>query len=182
MIFLPTRLPGALVIELERREDERGFFARTWCQQEFSAHGLSTRLAQCNLSSNRRRGTLRGMHFQQPPYAEVKLVRCTRGVVYDVMLDLRRASPTFTQWEAVELSAETGRMVYLPEGFAHGFQTLTDDSEVFYQISEFYHPEAAGGVRWDDPAFAIKWPLPDPILSDRDRNYPDFKAEVCESS
>lgn len=171
MKFIPTPLAGAFVLELERREDERGFFARSFCQDEFRAHGLSTTVAQCNVSWNRRRSTLRGLHLQAAPHEEAKLVRCTNGAVWDVMVDLRPRSATRLRWHAVELSADNRRAVYIPEGFAHGFQTLADDSEVLYQMSEFYHPECARGLRWDDPALDIKWPLPDPIVSDRDRSY-----------
>lgn len=178
MIFRECALKGAFVIDLERREDERGFFARSWCREEFAAHGLITRLAQCNLSFSRRRGTLRGLHYQTTPYEEAKLVRCTRGALYDVMIDLRADSPTYLRWEAVELSADSHRMVYVPEGFAHGFQTLEDSSEVFYQVSESYRPDHERGVRWNDPTFNIRWPHPEPILSPRDRRHPDFDA-VC---
>ena len=176
MQFLETSLAGAFVIELERREDERGFFARAFCQDEFEQYGLDPRIAQCNLSYNLRRGTLRGMHFQVAPYAEAKLVRCTQGAAYDVLLDLRPDQPTFKRWVSVELSAANRRMVYLPEGLAHGFQTLEANTEMFYQMSEFYHPECARGVRWDDAAFGLRWPLPDPIMSERDRSYPWFEG------
>lgn len=159
------------MIDLERQADDRGFFARTWCRREFEDHGLNSRLVQCSLSFNKRRGTLRGMHYQVEPHAEAKLVRCTRGAIYDVIIDLRPDSPTFTKWAAAELTAENMTMLYIPEGFAHGFQTLEDDSEVFYQMSEFYHPECARGVRWDDPAFGIVWPNKHPIMSLRDRTF-----------
>lgn len=174
MIFTETKLEGAFVIEPEKKEDERGFFARTWCREEFLAHGLNPRPAQCSVSYNKKKGTLRGMHYQAAPYEEAKLVRCTRGAVYDVILDLRPCSLTFKRWVAAELTAENHRMVYVPEGFAHGFQTLEDDTEVFYQISEFYHPESARGVRWDDPAFGIKWPIKELVISARDQQYSDF--------
>ncbi len=151
MRFQSTTLPGVFILELELRADERGFFARTWCQAEFEAHGLNPRLAQCSVSFNRKKGTLRGMHFQAAPHEECKVVRCTRGAIYDVVIDLRPDSPTRHQWMAAELTAENRRAFYIPEGFAHGFQTLVDDTEVFYQISEFYHPELARGVRWNDP-------------------------------
>ena len=180
MIFNATELIGVYVIEPERLSDERGFFARTWCQHEFEAHGLDVRLAQCSLSFNLKRGTLRGMHYQDEPYVEAKLVRCTLGRLYDVVVDLRPTSSTYRQWMSVELSADNRRMIYIPPGLAHGFQTLIDQTEVFYQISEFYHPESARGVRWNDPAFNIDWPLPDPILSERDRTYPDYIVS-CES-
>ena len=174
MIFIETELKGVLIIEPERLEDERGFFARTWCQREFEAHGLNSRLGQCSLSFNRKRGTLRGMHYQAAPYEEARLVRCTMGAVYDVALDLRRSSPTFKQWTAVELTADNRLMLYIPEGFAHGFQTLEDNTEVFYQMSEFYHPECARGVRWNDMAFRIHWPITPSVISERDRGYPSF--------
>ncbi len=176
MIFSPTKLQGAFIIDIEHREDDRGFFARSWCQDEFAAHGLNPRLVQCNVSFNRKRGTLRGLHLQVTPYAEAKLVRCTRGRLYDVAVDLRKDSATFRQWVAVELSAENRRMLYVPEGMAHGFETLEDETEVFYQMSEFHHPEAARGVRWNDAALGIAWPLVPPVLSDRDRAYPDLAS------
>jgi dTDP-4-dehydrorhamnose 3,5-epimerase len=174
MIFTPLALKGAFIIDLERQQDERGFFARTWCQREFESHGLGMQWVQCNISFNRRKGTLRGMHYQVDPYAETKLVRCTRGAMYDVLLDLRRDSPTFTQWQAVELTATNGRMLLIPEGFAHGFQTLAHETELFYQMSQFYAPEYARGVRWDDPIFQISWPEAKRIISERDRSYPNF--------
>jgi dTDP-4-dehydrorhamnose 3,5-epimerase len=174
MRLTPTTILGAYLLEPERREDERGFFARTWCQREFESHGLEPRLAQCSISYNKKAGTLRGMHFQVEPHAEVKLVRCTTGAIHDVLLDLRRSSPTYLSWVAVELSADNRRALYVPAGVAHGFQTLADDSEVLYQISEFYHPECASGVRWDDSLFGIRWPLADPILSPKDKQYPDY--------
>lgn len=172
MIFTPTPLRGAFIVELERLEDSRGFFARTWCAREFEAHGLNPRLAQCSVSFNKNRGTLRGLHYKAGPHAESKLVRCTSGSIYDVILDLRRDSPTFKHHVSVILSAESRRALYVPEGVAHGFQTLEDDTEVFYQMSEFYAPESV--VRWDDPEIAIPWPIPDPILSERDRQAPCF--------
>ena len=174
MIFTETKLRGALIIEPERLEDERGFFARTFDQKEFEAHGLNPRVMQCNTSFNKKEGTLRGMHYQVPPYEETKLVRCTIGAICDVIIDLRKDSATFKQWIAVELTAENRRMLYIPEGFAHGFQTLKDDTEVFYQMSEFYHPESAKGVRWNDPAFGIVWPNDIIVISDKDREYLDF--------
>jgi dTDP-4-dehydrorhamnose 3,5-epimerase len=174
MIFQETGLKGAFVIEPEPREDERGFFARTWCQREFAAEGLPSQWVQCNISFNRQRGTLRGMHYQIAPKEEEKLVRCTMGAIYDVIIDLRPESPTFRQWLAVELTADNRRMLFIPKGFAHGFQTLVDDTEVFYQMSEFYAPEYARGVRWDDPAFMVSWPAEKRIISERDRGFPDF--------
>jgi dTDP-4-dehydrorhamnose 3,5-epimerase len=174
LIFTETKLGGAFIIEPERREDDRGFFARTWCQQEFRARGLSTRLVQCNISFNRNKGTLRGMHYQAAPFEEAKLVRCTGGAIYDVIVDLRPQSGTYKQWIAVELSSENRTMLYIPEGFAHGFQTLVDHTEVFYQMSEFYAPAFARGVRWNDPAFGIQWPPDNQIISSRDQQYPGF--------
>lgn len=171
MVFTETKLKGAFIIEPEFLRDERGFFARTWCRQEFTSHGLNPRLVQCNISFNRRKGTLRGMHYQATPHAEAKLVRCTRGSIYDVIIDLRPESPTFKQWAASELTESNRLMLYIPEGFAHGFQTLEDDTEVFYQMSEFYHPESARGIRWDDPAFLITWPLSCLTVSTKDNSY-----------
>lgn len=174
MHFTETPLPGAYVIDPERIEDDRGFFARTWSGPEFLAHGLNVRLAQCSLSFNRAKGTLRGMHYQAAPHEEAKLVRCSAGAIHDVIVDLRRGSPTHRHWYGVELSAENRRMLYVPEGFAHGYLTLLDGSEVAYQISEDYAPGSARGVRWDDPAFGIAWPGPALVASDRDRAYPDY--------
>lgn len=175
MKFTETKLKGAYIIEPELITDERGFFARSWCQQEFEKRGLNPKLVQCNISFNHKKGTLRGMHYQAKPYEEAKLVRCTKGGIYDVIIDLRAESPTFKQWDAVELTAENYQMLYVPEGFAHGFQTLVDNSEVFYQISEFYHPESARGVRWDEPIFGIEWPDEERrVISDKDGIYPDF--------
>lgn len=174
MKFTETRLRGAYLVEPEPLEDERGFFARSWCQTEFEGHHLNPNLVQCNISFNKKKGTLRGMHYQVVPHEEVKLVRCTKGAIYDVIIDLRSDSFTFQQWTAVELTAENYKMLYIPEGFAHGFQSLTDDTELFYQMSEFYHPECAQGVRWNDPAFQIEWPLPEPIIQEKDTQYLDF--------
>ena len=171
MKFAPTPLGGAYVIELERIEDERGFFARSFCQEEFRKQGLEPAIAQCNVSWNRKRGTLRGLHYQAAPHEEAKVVRCTRGAIWDVIVDLREGSPTRLRCHAQELSADNRLAFYVPEGFAHGFQTLADDSEVLYQMSESYHPDLARGLRWDDPKLGIRWPLPDPILSPRDRSY-----------
>lgn len=172
MIFSETILKGAYVVDIDRKNDERGYFGRSFCQHEFSSHGLKTNIAQCNVSFNRIKGTLRGMHFQLAPKAEAKLVRCTRGAIYDVIIDLRPESATFCAWTSVEITEDNSRMLYIPEGFAHGFQTLADNTEVFYHMFEFYSPELARGVRWDDPAFGISWPIPDPIISDKDRAYP----------
>ena len=163
------------MVELDKHKDERGFFARTFCVHEFEAHGLNARLVQCSTAFNLRRGTLRGFHWQAPPKAEAKLVRVTRGAIHDVIVDLRPDSPTRLQHVAVELTADNGRMLYIPEGLAHGFQTLVDSTEISYQMSEFFAPEYARGARWNDPAFGITWPLPNPVLNDRDRSYPDFQ-------
>jgi dTDP-4-dehydrorhamnose 3,5-epimerase len=177
VIFHETILPGAFEILLENLVDERGFFARSWCQKEFADHGLNPRLVQCNISVSLRQGTLRGMHYQAAPFAESKLVRCTRGSIYDVVLDLRPESPAFKQWIGVVLTAEKHNMVYVPEGCAHGFLTLENDIEVFYQMSEFYHAAAARGVRWDDPAFKIAWPGKVEVISARDRGYPAWGSQ-----
>ncbi len=174
MIITETRLNGLYIIEPERLEDERGFFARTWCEREFSAAGINLKLVQCSISFNRKKGTLRGMHYQDTPYNEAKLIRCTKGAVYDVAIDLRPGSGTFKQWISVELTDENRKMIYIPEGFAHGFLTLSDNTEVFYQISEFYVAGYARGIRWNDPAFGVNWPYKVAVISDRDRNYPDF--------
>lgn len=171
MKFIETELAGAWLIELEPAVDERGFFARSWCQREFAEHGLDSQLVQCNISYNARRGTLRGMHYQAAPHGETKLVRVTRGAIYDVLLDVRADSPTFGRWQAFELSADNRRALYIPEGVAHGFQTLSDDADVFYQMGAFYHPQAARGIRWDDPRFAIAWPEAERTISERDRGY-----------
>jgi len=175
MIFVETELPGAYLIELERREDQRGYFARAWCEREFAVHGLETRFVQVNLGHNLRRGTVRGMHFQRAPYAEVKLVRCTRGALYDVIIDLRPESPTYRRWIGVELSAANGRALYVPRGFAHGYQTLEDNTDLMYQTSEFYVAEAARGVRYNDPAFGIAWPLAVSLVSEADANWQEYQ-------
>jgi dTDP-4-dehydrorhamnose 3,5-epimerase len=172
MRFYQTSLPGVFIIEPERFEDERGFLACSWSLEEFAANGLNPHLAQCNITYNKLRGTLRGMHFQAKPHEQAKLVRCTRGAIYDVAVDLRIDSPTRYQWVGFELTAENHRMLYVPEGCAHGYQTLVDDSESFYQMSESYHPESAGGVRWNDPALGIEWPLPVSVVIARDASYP----------
>jgi len=176
MKFTETHLKGAYIIEPEPIEDERGFFARSWCQKEFEAQGLNYNLVQCNISFNKKKGTLRGMHYQVAPHEEVKLVRCTKGVIYDVIIDLRPESSTFKQWIAVELTDKNYKMLYIPEGFAHGFQTLEDSTEVFYQMSAFYHSECARGVRWDDPTFQVEWPKGERIISDKDLQYMDFNV------
>ena len=175
MNFRETELAGAFVIELERIEDERGFFARTFCRREFHEHGLATEIAQANTAFNKRQGTLRGMHYQASPYEEAKLVRCTRGAVYDVIVDLRPGSPSFQRWVSVELTADNDTMLYVPKGLAHGYQTLEDDTETSYLMSSFYEPGAGRGVRWDDPAFAIDWPdIDERTINERDRSWPDF--------
>ena len=178
MIFTETNLKGAYIIELEKQVDDRGFFARSWCEKEFADRNLNPRTVQCNVSFNKKRGTLRGMHYQVVPSREAKLVRCTHGAIYDVIIDLRRDSPTFKQHLAETLTARDHKILYVPEDFAHGFLTLEDDSEIFYQMSEFYAPQHARGVRWNDPAFRIEWPIREPIMADRDRNYPDFVADA----
>jgi len=171
--FVPTELPGVLVLEQERHADERGHFARTWCKEELSAHGLEPALAQCSVSFNHRRGTLRGLHYQAPPSAEVKVVRCARGALWDVAVDLRPGSAGFGRWVGVELTADNGRSLYIPRGFAHGFYTLADATEVEYLISTPYAPATARGVRFDDPRFGIAWPGPVTVISERDAGYPD---------
>ena len=173
MLYTQTKLRGAFIIDVERIVDERGFFARSWCQREFAERGLDARLVQCSVSYNARKGTLRGLHYQLPPFAETKLVRCTRGAIYDVIVDLRHDSPTFLEWAGAELNADNRRALYVPKGFAHGFLTLEDDTEVFYQMSEFYAPAYARGVRWNDPLFGIEWPGPVSTLSEKDQRYED---------
>lgn len=175
MRFTETKLAGAFIIDLEPRLDERGFFARTFCERELEQHGLPTRFPQCNLSRNRRQGTLRGMHYEATPSAESKLVRCVTGAIFDVIVDLRPGSATRFAWIGVELSGETGRALFVPAGFAHGFLTLSDDSDVFYHMGDFYRPEAARGFRWNDPLFAIQWPAPPNSIAERDASYPDYE-------
>jgi dTDP-4-dehydrorhamnose 3,5-epimerase len=175
MIFTATPLLGAFVVEPERQEDHRGFFARVWCHREFEEHGLNGRVVQVNVGFTLRKGGLRGVHFQLRPKQEVKIVRCTMGALYDVIVDLRLGSPTYRQWIGVELTAQSRRMLYVPAGCAHGYQTLTDNTEMYYQTSEDYTPELARGVRYDDPAFGIAWPLPVTSISDTDRSWPDFR-------
>jgi dTDP-4-dehydrorhamnose 3,5-epimerase len=174
--FTPGSVAGSWIIDLEPRRDERGYFARTWCEQEFAAHGLSTRIAQVNTAVSMRRGTLRGMHFQDAPHAEVKVIRCTRGAVFDVVIDLRPDSSTHRRWMAAELTAENSRMLYAPEGCAHGYLTLSDDCELMYFTSHPYAASAARGVRYDDPAFAIRWPGPASVISDQDRGWPAYSG------
>ena len=177
MIFVGTELKGVFVIELEKLEDERGFFARTYCSNEFRERGIEFDCVQCNVSFNRKRGTLRGMHFQLSPYEEAKVVRCTMGASYDVIVDLRPDSETFKQWIAVELTQENWKMIYIPKGFALGFQTLADNTEVFYHMSQFYAPDYARGFRWNDPSFNVTWPLSEMIISEKDQNWEDFSNQ-----
>ena len=174
MIFSETKLAGAYVIEPEQLEDERGFFARLWSEQDFAERGLVPRFIESNTSFSRKQGTLRGMHYQAAPHGQVKLVRCTAGAVYDAIIDLRPDSPTYKQWDSVELSADNRLMLYVPIGFAHGFQTLVDGTEVTYQMSSPYHPASSRGVRWDDPTFGITWPEAERVIIARDREYSDF--------
>jgi dTDP-4-dehydrorhamnose 3,5-epimerase len=174
MIFTETPLTGAYLIDLEKHGDERGFFARAFCEREFASHGLVTHFVQINNSLSARQGTLRGMHYQLAPKAETKVVRCIRGALYDIILDLRDASPTFGQSFGAELTAENRRMMYVPKGFAHGLFTLADDTEASYLVDEFYAPEYERGIRWDDPRFAIRWRAQPKVISDKDRNFPDF--------
>ena len=176
MIFTESRLKGAYLIDIERLQDGRGFFARSWCQREAEAYGLHPNWVQCNVSFNLRKGTLRGMHYQVAPSEEAKLVRCTTGAIYDVIIDLRPDSLTFTQHFGVTLSGSNRKMLYAPEGFAHGFLTLEDNTEVFYQMSEFFVPEQSRGIRWNDQTFGIEWPGVVQVISERDRSYPDFSS------
>jgi len=176
VIFTETELRGAFLIDLEPHSDERGFFARVWCEREFEQHGLSTKVVQCNVAYNHTKSTLRGMHYQAPPHAEIKLVRCTRGGVYDVIVDLRPESPTYLRWLGVELTAENRRTLYVPEGFAHGYQTLADETETYYQVSASYEPTAERGVRWDDPAVDIVWPQTERrIIAAKDLAWPNYE-------
>lgn len=174
MIFTKTKLEGAYIIEPEKRSDDRGFFARIWCEDEFKAHGLNTNLVQANMSRSFYKGTLRGMHYQLPPFAETKLVRCTKGSIYDVIIDIRSDSPTYKQWLGVELTEENHKMLYVPEGFAHGFLTLTDNAEATYLVTAFYNAENERGLRYNDPAFGINWPAPITNISDKDAVHSDF--------
>jgi dTDP-4-dehydrorhamnose 3,5-epimerase len=176
MIFKPLPLSGAYLIELEQFQDVRGFFARAWSDREFEAQGLFGKFVESNVSFSHNKGTLRGMHFQSSPYEQIKLVRCTAGAIYDVIIDLRKDSPTYKQHVGVELTAENRRMLYVPGEFAHGFQTLEPDTEVFYMVSKYYAPESAGGIRWNDPAFKIQWPEDNRTIIERDLSYPDFSA------
>ncbi|HEY0946102.1 MAG TPA: dTDP-4-dehydrorhamnose 3,5-epimerase [Opitutaceae bacterium] len=174
MIFTETKLKGAFVIDVEKREDHRGFFGRVWCAREFAAHGLNPTIAQINTSHSRKKGTIRGLHYQVAPYAEAKFIRCTRGRIYDAIIDLRPDSPTYLQWIGQELSAENHRMLYVPENFAHGFVSLEDDCEVYYPATQFYTPEAERGIRWNDPTFNITWPVPIEVFTEKDMSHPDF--------
>jgi len=177
MKFTETKLKGAYIIKIEPIKDERGFFARSFCKEEFEKLGLNPEIIQCNVSYNKKAGTLRGMHFQREPYGETKIVSCTKGSIYDVILDLRENSETFCKWEAVELTETNGKMLYIPEGFAHGFQTLVDDTIVYYQMGNFYNLEYADGVRWNDPVFDIKWvECENKIISEKDKNYKLLKG------
>lgn len=174
MIFGETKIKGAYVVDVECVHDERGFFGRTFCEQELTALHLEFRIVQCNISYNRKQGTVRGMHYQRAPFEEIKWIQCLRGAIYDVIVDLRPESDTYLQWCAVELNEDNRRILYVPKGVAHGFQTLKNDSEVFYQMSQCYHPHASAGIRWNDPVLQIKWPLPCEVISDRDRSYPEL--------
>lgn len=175
MIFTETKLSGAFIIDLEKRGDSRGFFARSFCQDEFERHGLVNKVVQTNVSLSKHQGTLRGMHYQEAPYAETKLVRCTQGAIYDVIVDIRPESPTFKQWIGVELSSSNHRMLFVPQNFAHGFITLMDESEVTYQVSQVYHPGSERGLRYNDPALGIIWPREVNVISDKDASWPYMK-------
>ncbi len=174
LIFTESELAGAFVIDIEPIEDERGFFARSWCKDEFEKHGLNSDLQQCNISYNNKKGTLRGMHYQRPPHEEAKLVRCVRGAIYDVIIDLRADSATFLRWQGLELNEQNRSALYIPEGFAHGFLTLSDAAEVFYQMSSCFVPGSAAGIRWDDSAIGIHWPHSPQCISEKDTSYADF--------
>ena len=175
MQFRPLAVAGAFAVEIQRHEDSRGFFGRSFCQDEFAKHGLDPVVAQCNVSWNRLRGTLRGIHFQNEPHPEAKLVRCTRGVAYDVVVDLRPDSPSYLKWASVEISADNRIALYAPAGCGHGFQTLCDDTELLYQMSESFYPELSNGIRWNDPSIGVDWPILPPIISDRDNSYADLQ-------
>ncbi|MDN5203117.1 dTDP-4-dehydrorhamnose 3,5-epimerase [Fulvivirgaceae bacterium BMA10] len=178
MKFTETKLKGAFIIELDQLKDERGFFARSWCKKEMEDHGLNANVVQSNVSYNIEKGTLRGLHYQKDPYQETKLVRCTRGALYDVIIDLRKDSPTYMEWIGVELTAENYKMLYVPQDFGHGFITLEDQTEATYQVTQFYTPGAEGGIRWDDPAFNIEWPISPKVVSDKDQSHPDYQENV----
>ena len=171
MIFSKTMLVGVYIIDMEQIEDERGFFARSWCEKEFSLHEINSKFVQCNISFNKKMGTLRGMHYQAAPFEEAKLIRCIKGSVYDVVIDIQPNSPSFMKWFGVRLSADSYKLIYIPKGFAHGFITLEDNTELFYQMSEFYHPESANGIMWDDPKININWPEINKIISKKDLSY-----------
>lgn len=175
MIFTKTKLEGAYIIDIEKREDDRGFFARTFCVDEFEEHGIENKFVQANMSFNNKKGTLRGMHFQKSPYEEDKLVRCTKGALFDVIIDLRKDSPTYKQWIGVELTEESRRALFVPKGFAHGYITLEDNTEINYMVTQVYTPNADTGVRYNDPVFAIEWPIEPVIISEKDANHPNFE-------
>ena len=177
MKFTKLEIRDAFLVELNKLGDHRGFFARLWCQEEFEEHGLVPNVVQANISFSKIKGTLRGMHYQEEPHAETKFIRCAKGAIYDVIIDIKPDSPTFMQWVSVELTAENYKMLYVPKGYAHGFQSLEPDSEVTYLVSEFYTPQAEGGIRYNDPAFGLDWPLPVAEISDKDRSWADFKIE-----
>jgi len=174
MIFIETNLLDAYIIEIEKREDERGFFARAWCKKEFEGHGINSDWVQANLGFSKKRGTLRGLHYQIVPYQEAKLMRCIKGAIFDVIIDVRPESPTYKRWLGVELTADNHKMLYIPAGFAHGYLSLVDNIETFYQVSQFYTPGAEQGIRWNDPAFGIEWPLEAQVISDKDKSWPDY--------
>lgn len=182
MIFTETKLKGAFILDVKKLEDERGFFGRSWCQREMEEHGLNANVVQANVSYNHKKGTLRGMHYQLSPYEETKLVRCTRGAIYDVIIDLRPESPTYKQWIGVELTADNYRMLFVPERFGHGFITLEDNTDVTYQVTQFYTPGAERGIRWNDPAFNIEWPIEPVIISEKDKVHPDYTNEFQTST
>ncbi|MHA6250226.1 dTDP-4-dehydrorhamnose 3,5-epimerase [Pontibacter sp. CAU 1760] len=181
MIFTETKLKGAFIIDVKRLEDERGFFGRSYCKREMEEHGLNTNMVQANVSYNKKKGTLRGMHMQVSPYEETKLVRCTRGAIYDVIIDMREDSETYKQWIGVELTADNYRMLFVPEGFAHGFITLEDNSDVTYNVTQYYTPGSERGIRWNDPAFNIEWPIEPQVISEKDQAHPDFEASEAAS-
>ena len=178
MIFTKTTVNDAYIVELDKREDHRGFFARTWDKNEFEEHNLNSNLVQCNVSFSKKRGTLRGMHYQKKPFEESKLIRCTKGKIFDVIIDLRTHSSTFKKWFGVELTQENYKMLYVPEGFAHGFQSLEDNSEIIYQVSEFYTPNSELGIHWNDPAFNITWPIEEKIITEKDNSWKVFDLDV----
>ena len=178
MIFTETKLQGAYVIEIKQITDDRGFFGRSWCQKEMEDHGLNGNVVQSNTSLSKLKGTIRGMHYQKPPYEETKLIRCTKGAIYDVIVDLRKDSPTFMQWFGIELTEDNYKMVYVPENFAHGFVTLKDNSEVTYLVTQFYTPGSEGGLRYDDPQLNIQWPIDIKVVSEKDKSQPDFNKSI----